>query len=76
MDNDVTRREEMVQMEIKYRKEMAQAAAELAQIMANMQVETRGKILVLYTEKEKEYLDLQAKYKQEMFETVKNLTII
>jgi len=72
----VTRREEMVQMEIKYRKEMAQAAAELAQIMANMQVETRGKILVLYTEKEKEYLDLQAKYKQEMFETVKNLTII
>lgn len=73
LDNDLARREDMVQLEMKYRKEMAQAAAELAQIMANMQVETRGKIFALYKEKEKEYLDLQSKYKQEMFETVKSL---
>ena len=73
LDNDLARREDMVQLEMKYRKEMAQAAAQLAQIMANMQVETRSKILALYTEKEKEYLDLQAKYKKEMFETVKSL---
>ena len=53
LDNDLARREEMVQLEIKYRKEMAGAAAELAQIMANMQVETRGKILTLYAEKKK-----------------------
>lgn len=73
LDNDLARREDMVQLEMKYRKEMAEAAAQLAQIMANMQVETRGKIFALYQEKEKEYLDLQSKYKQEMFETVKSL---
>lgn len=73
LDNDLARREDMVQLEMKYRKEMAQAAAQLAQIMANMQVETRGKIFALYQEKEREYLDLQSKYKQEMFETVKSL---
>lgn len=72
-DNDLQRREEMVQLEIEYRKEMAEAAAQLAQIMANMQVETRSKILALYTEKEKEYLDLQDKYKKQMFDTVKSL---
>ena len=73
LDDDLARREDMVQLEMKYRKEMAQAATQLEQIMANMQVETRSKILALYTEKEKEYLDLQAKYKEQMFETVKNL---
>lgn len=73
LDNDMARREEMIQMEAKYRKEMAEAATQLAQIMANIQVETRTKILTLYTEKEKEYLDLQTKYKKEMFETVKSL---
>lgn len=73
LDNDMARRQEMIDMEAKYRKEMATAAAELAQIIANIQVDTRGKILALYTEKEKEYLDLQAQYKREMFETVKTL---
>lgn len=51
----------------------AEASAQLAQIMANMQVETRCKILTLYTEKAKEYLDLQDKYKKQMFDTVKSL---
>ena len=73
LDNDMARREEMVQLEVKYRKEMAEAATQMARILANIQVETRTQILTLYTEKEKEYLDLQTKYKKEMFETVKNL---
>ena len=73
LDNDLDRREEMVQLEMKYRQEMAEAATRLAQLMSNMQVETRGKILTLYTEKEKEYLDLQAKYKRDMFDSVKEL---
>lgn len=68
--NDLAQREEMVQLEKKYRKEMAEAAAQLASVIANMEVETRSKILNLYTEKEKEYLDLQAKYKKDMFDTV------
>lgn len=73
LDNDLQRREDMVQLEVKYRKDMAEAAAQLEQIMANMQVDTRSKILGLYTEKEKEYLDLQDKYKKQMFDTVKSL---
>ena len=63
----------MIQLEMKYRTEMAEAATQLAEIMANMQAETRSKILALYTEKEKEYLDLQDKYKKQMFDTVKSL---
>lgn len=73
LDNDLKRREDMVQLEMKYRKEMAEAAAQLAEIIANMQVEVRSKILALYTEKEKEYLDLQEKYKRQTFDTVKSL---
>lgn len=73
LDNDLHRREEMVQLEMKYRKEMADAAAQLAQIIANLQVETRGKIFSLYYEKEKEYLDLQGRYRVQMFENVKSL---
>ena len=73
LDKDLQRRENMVQLEMKYRKEMAEAATQLAEIMANMQTETRSKILALYTEKEKEYLDLQDKYKKQMFDTVKSL---
>ena len=68
--NDLDQREEMIQLEMKYRQEMAAAAVQLANVIANMQAETRSKILNLYTEKEKEYLDLQAKYKKDMFDTV------
>lgn len=73
LDKDLQRREDMVLLEIKYRKEMAEAAAQFEQIMANLQVETRSKILALYTEKEKEYLDLQSQYRIQMFETAANL---
>jgi hypothetical protein len=73
LDKDLQRRENMVRLEMKYRKEMAEAATQLAKIMANMQTETRGKILALYTEKEKEYLDLQDKYRKQMLDTVKSL---
>lgn len=73
LDNEMARNQEMIDMEKKYKKEMATAAAELAQIIANIQVDTRGRILALYTEKEKEYIDLQSQYKREMFETVRTL---
>ena len=73
LDKDLQRRENMVQLEMKYRKEMAEAATQLAKIMANIQTETRGKILALYTEKEKEYLDLQDKYRKQMLDTIKSL---
>ncbi len=72
-DNDLKRRENMVQLEMRYRQEMAEAAARLAEVMSNIEVETRGKILSLYAEKEKEYLDLQDKYRTQMFDTVKKL---
>lgn len=73
LDNDLHRREEMIEMEKKYRIEMAEVAARLEQIMVNMQVETRSKIYALYTEKEKEYLDLQDDYRKKMCDTVKSL---
>lgn len=73
LDKDLQRREEMVQLEMKYRTEMAEAATQLAHTIANMQIEVRNKILILYTEKEKEYLDLQEKYKKQMYDSTKNL---
>lgn len=72
-ENDLKRREEMVQMEMRYRKEMAEAAARLEQIMANMQVETRKKIFDLYTEKIKNYLDSQHKYQDKLDERVEKM---
>lgn len=73
LDADMARGEAMVQLELKYRKEMAEAAVQLGQIIANITVEARSKLLTLYTEKEKEYLDLQSKYRMDMFETVRQL---
>lgn len=73
LDADMARREDMVQLEIKYRTEMAEAAAQLAQNLANITVEARSRVLDLYREKEMEYLDLQTKYKQEMFDTIRQL---
>lgn len=73
MDNDLRRREEMVRLEMQYRKEMADAATQLAQIIANMEVDSRSKIIDLYREKEKDYLNLQFEYQTKMFDTVKNI---
>ncbi len=73
MEKDLQRREEMVQLEIKYRKEMAESAVQLANLIANMQVDTRSKVLSLYKQKEEEYLDLQVRYKKEMLNTVRSL---
>lgn len=73
LDSDLARREDMIQLEVKYRKEMAGAVAQLAQIMADIQVETRNKILALYQEKQKDYLDLQDIYIQGMFKMIKEL---
>lgn len=75
-DNDLQRRKDMVELEMRYRKEMAEAATQLSSIMANMQVETRGKIISLYTEKEKEYVDMQEKYKLQMYDSVKMIKSI
>ena len=72
-DNDLARRKEMIELEAQYRKDMANAAAELAQIISNIAVDTRSKILALYTEKENEYFDIQKKYKKDLFDTVKML---
>lgn len=70
LDNDLHRREDMVQLEMKYRKEMAEAATQLAQIMANMQVDTRNKILSLYAEKTNEYLQIQQKFEGNLYNNV------
>ena len=73
MDRQLEQRSELVRMEIRFRQEMAVAAAELSRIMADIQVETRDRILGLYSEKMKEYLEIQERYKTSMFDTVKQL---
>ena len=73
LDSDLLRKEKMVQLEVKYRKEMAEAATQLANVIANIAVDTRGRIISLYNEKEKEYLDLQNNYKIQMYDSIKNL---
>ena len=50
MDNDLARREKMIQLEAQYRKDMALAAAELEQIIINITVDSRDKIIKLYKE--------------------------
>lgn len=72
-DNDMRRREEMVQMEMRYRKEMAEAATRLEQIMVNMQVETRSKIFVLYREKSNEYLEAQTKFEDKLDDRIEKM---
>lgn len=49
---------------------MAEAATQLAQIMANMQVDTRNKIFSLYTEKNNEYLQIQQKFEGNLYNNV------
>lgn len=70
LNNDLHRREELVQLEMKYRKEMADAATQLAQIMANMQAATRNKIFSLYTEKTEQYLVIQRKFEDNLYYNV------
>lgn len=70
LDNDLHRREDMVQLEIKYRREMAEAATQLAQIMADIQADTRNKIFSLYTEKTNEYLQVQQKMENNLYNNV------
>lgn len=73
IDNATKRQEEMIQMEIRYRKEMSEAATCLEQTMANIQVETRSKIFVLYEEKTNSYLRSQQQFEDKLFETVEKM---
>lgn len=69
-DNELSRREDMIQLEKKYREEMSKASTELGHIISSMHVETREKIFALYHRKEKEYLDLQENYRKSMYESI------
>ena len=73
IDKEVQRNKDLLDLEIKYRKEMTEASLQFAQIVSDMQVDTRRKVLALYTEKEQEYFELQNKYKRNMLATVKEL---
>lgn len=73
LDNDLQRREDMVQIEMRYRKEMAEAATRLEQIMANMHVETRSKIFILYKEKTNDYLESQQKFEDSLLDKVEKM---
>lgn len=72
-DKDLERREKMVQMEMRYRKEMAEAATRLESIMVDMQYETRSKIFALYAEKSDEYLEAQTKFEDRLIDRIEKM---
>lgn len=72
-DNDLKHREEMIRIEESYRKEMAEAATQLAAMMVNLNVEARGRLLDLYEEKTRSYMELQDQCKRNLFSSVKDM---
>ncbi|MBO5557237.1 hypothetical protein [Ruminococcus sp.] len=70
MDNDLARREKMIQLEAQYRKDMALAAAELEQIIINITVDSRDKIIKLYKEHKKAYIEVQNAYTDAVYANV------
>jgi len=73
LDNDLARREKMIQLEAKYRKEMALAAAELEQIILNITTENRDKIFKLYAEHKRQYIDIQNAYTDSVYANVERM---
>lgn len=69
-DNDLARREKMIQLEKKYREEMALAAAELGQIILNITAENRDKIFKLYSEHKTKYIEVQNAYTDSVYANV------
>lgn len=72
-DNQLARSKEMIDLEKQYRLEMVEAAQKLAATLTNISTDAREKILSLYNEKKKEYLDLQDREKASMMATVKEM---
>lgn len=73
LDNDLSRNEKMIEIEAKYREQMAKAASELTKIMASIQVESRDQIISLYTKKIKEYTEVQSDFEYKMYERIDKL---
>lgn len=69
-DSDLARSEKMTALEAKYRKVMSEAAIELANIVCNIEVDARKRILDLYAEKKKQYLEIQIKYEDNVHRNV------
>lgn len=69
-DKELERRKQLIELEVSYRTKMTEAAEKLAQIMVDMEVNNRNKLLSLYMDKEKEYRLVQENYKRDMFKSI------
>jgi hypothetical protein len=69
-DKELNRRKQLIELEVSYRTKMTEVAQKLAQIMVELEVNNRNKLLSLYMEKEKEYRLVQENYKKDMFTTI------
>lgn len=69
-DKELDRRKQLIELEVSYRTKMTEVAQKLAQIMVELEVNNRNKLLSLYMEKEKEYRLVQENYKKDMFTTI------
>lgn len=71
--NDTANREQMVQFEIQFRQEMATAAVNLANVIVTLETDARDNLILLYTKKIKEYMNLQDEHLKDVQESYKNL---
>lgn len=72
-DSDLARREKMIQLEAKYRKEMALAAAELERIILSITSENRSKLFTLYQDHKIKYLEVEKAYTNSVFSNVERM---
>ena len=71
--NDTANREQMVKFEIQFRQEMATAAVKLANVIVTLETDARDNLILLYTKKIKEYMNLQDEHLKDVQESYKNL---
>ena len=73
IDRDMQRRADIIDLSLKYKKEMAEAAAQLGGIIAQIGVESRRQVLDMYKQSQRDYLEIQDEYRKQLNEQVKSL---
>ncbi len=72
-ETTIQRQEKMVQLEMKYRTQLADLNSKMTKLMAEMQSEAIEALFTLIEEKKKSYLDVQCAYRKEIINTIKEL---
>lgn len=73
LDNQLKYNERLSRIELDYRKEMANAAAQLVAVISNIQADSRERLLQMYNEQLKNYSDLQADVENRAIERIEKM---